>query len=335
MKTVTLGRTDIKVNKNGFGALPIQRITDDESDHLLKKAYNQGVTFFDTARMYSNSEEKIARALGDVREKIVIASKTMAKTPAEFWEDLETSLLNLRTDYIDLYQFHNPSFCPMPDDGSGLYEAIQKAQSQGKIRYIGITNHRLAVAQEAVESSLYDTLQYPFSYLADQREMDLVNRCREKKVGFIAMKALAGGLIHHSAAAYAFISQFHHVLPIWGIQQEAELDEFIRYHEDPPEMSVSIKNIIEQDKEELSGDFCRACGYCLPCPVAIDIPQCACMSLLLRRAPGFMTTTEEWKNKMLKIGDCIYCNQCKDRCPYGLDTPELLRKNLEDYQPYL
>lgn len=334
MKKIRLGKTDIMVNKNGFGALPIQRISYEESDLLLKKAFQQGIDFYDTARMYSDSEEKIARALRDKRHQIIIASKTMAKNTTDFWEDLHTSLKNLKTDYIDIYQFHTPGFCPIPEDGSDLYEAMVEAKRQGKIRFIGITNHRLAVAQEALKSGLYDTLQFPFSYLADQREIDLVHQCKEKDVGFIAMKALAGGLIHHSDAAYAYIDQFDHVLPIWGIQKERELEEFLQYQKASPVLNDRIESIIESDREELMGDFCRACGYCLPCPVDIDIPQCARMSLLLRRAPKSMTSTDEWKRKMLMIEQCTQCNQCKEKCPYELNTPELLRKNLEVYQTY-
>ncbi len=335
MKTVTLGKTNITVNKNGFGGLAIQRISCEESDRLLRNAFQHGIDFYDTARMYSDSEEKIGRALSDMRDQIIIASKTMAKTPTDFWDDLHTSLSNLKTDYIDIYQFHNPSFCPMPDDGSGLYEAMLKAQREGKIRFIGITNHQMVLAQEAVESSLYDTLQFPFSYLADEREVELVKRSKEKRLGFIAMKAMAGGLIVNAAAAFAYIDQFDSVLPIWGIQKQEELAEFLSFTVTKPEMDETIKGLIEKDREELSENFCRACGYCLPCPVDIEIPHCARMSLLLKRAPSFMTTTDEWKRKMLMIEDCIHCNQCRERCPYGLDTPELLRKNLEDYRPHL
>ena len=158
----------------------------------LRKAYDAGVNFFDTARSYSDSEEKMGLALSDVREKIFIATKTPSTTAEGFWKDLETSLRLLKTDYIDLYQFHNPAFCPKPGDGTGLYEAMEEAKAQGKIRHIGITNHRLGVAEEAVRSGLYETLQFPFCYLATQRDIDLVNLCRENNVGFISMKGLSG-----------------------------------------------------------------------------------------------------------------------------------------------
>lgn len=335
METVTLGRTGITVNKNGFGALPIQRIGTDEAVRLVRRAYDAGITFFDTARFYTDSEEKLGAAFDGMREKVILATKTAAANAEEFWEQLATSLHNLRTDYIDIYQFHNPAFCPKPGDGTGLYEAMLTAKAQGKIRHIGITNHRLAVAEEAIASGLYETLQFPFCYLASEQDIALVEKCREAGMGFIAMKALSGGLITDSAAAYAFAAQYDNVLPIWGIQRERELDEFISYIDNPPAMTEKLKALIAHDREALSGDFCRGCGYCMPCPAGIEINNCARMSLLLRRSPSELQLTPEVQEKMKKIENCLHCNQCKSKCPYGLDTPALLAKNYEDYKRVL
>ena len=333
--TVTLGSTGITVNKNGFGALPVQRVSKEDGAALLKKAYENGITFFDTARAYSDSEEKIGLALSDVRNHIYIATKTMADSAEGFWKDLETSLTLLKTDYIDIYQFHNPSFCPKPGDGSGLYEAMLKAKEQGKIRHIGITNHRLAVAHEAIESGLYETLQFPFCYLSTEKDLELVQSCKDHNMGFIAMKSLSGGLITNSAAAYAFADQYDNVLPIWGIQKESERDEFLSYIDTPPAMTPEIKNLIESDRTQLSGSFCRGCGYCMPCPVGIEINNCARMSLLLRRSPSEGHLSAQGQAKMMKIKDCLHCNQCMSHCPYGLNTPELLTRNLKDYEEVL
>lgn len=335
MNTVRLGRTEIVVNKNGFGALPIQRVTKEEAAKILRKAYDNGVRLFDTARAYSDSEEKIGYALSDVREKIYITTKTMAENVEDFWKDLETSLEKLGTDYIDVYQFHNPSFCPKPGGKDGLYDAMLKAKEQGKIRYIGITNHRLAVAKEAIESGLYDTLQFPFSYLSSENEIELVRQCKENDMGFLAMKALAGGLINHSDMAYAFMNEYDNVLPIWGIQRESELDEFLSYQENPPKMEGELAKRIAKDVAELQGDFCRGCGYCMPCPAGIEINNCARMSLMIRRAVSANCLNEETQEKMKKIEDCLECGQCKSKCPYGLDTPALLKKNYEDYKEIL
>lgn len=335
MADVILGKTKIVVNKNGFGALPIQRISKEETSILLNKAYSSGINFYDTARVYTDSEEKIGYALSTVRDKIYIATKTMAVNVKDFWEHLNISLKMLKTDYVDIYQFHNPAFCPKPGDGSGLYEAMLEAKDKGIIRHIGITNHRIKVALEAAESALYETIQFPFSYLATAEEIDLVNKCRKNGIGFIAMKALSGGLISSSAAAYAYLAQYDNVLPIWGIQREKELDEFISYIENPPVLNQELADIIEHDKKELGREFCRGCGYCLPCPAGIDIPTSARMSLLIRRAPTSVYLSTEWQKKMNKVNDCIHCNHCKKHCPYGLDTPELLKKNWNDYKSFI
>ncbi|MGI5906074.1 MAG: aldo/keto reductase [Candidatus Pararuminococcus gallinarum] len=335
MPKVTLGKTGITVDKNGFGALPIQRVSFDEAKKLLRKAYEGGMTFFDTARSYSDSEEKIGYAMSDVRHHIFLASKTPSKDGDGFWKDLDTSLRMMKTDYIDIYQFHNPDFCPKPGDGTGLYEAALEAKKQGKIRFIGITNHRLHIAKEAIASGLYDTMQFPFCYLATEKDLEIVNLCKEKQMGFIAMKALSGGLITNAKAAAAFIGQYDHVLPIWGIQREKELDEFLSFVDNQPQMTEEIAALISKDKKDLSGNFCRGCGYCLPCPAQIEIPNSARMSLLLRRMPSAPYLTPEWQEKMSRIENCIHCNHCSDHCPYGLDTPKLLRENWEDYQTFL
>lgn len=335
MANVRLGKTEIVVPKNGFGALPIQRIGLEEAAALLRRAYDGGIRFFDTARSYSDSEEKLGAAFDGMREKLYIATKTPAQTAEDFWKDLETSLEKLRTDYVDLYQFHNPSFCPKPGDGTGLYEAMLEAKAQGKVRHIGITNHRLYVAQEAIDSGLYETLQFPFSYLSSDKELDLVRQCREKDMGFIAMKALAGGTINNSSAAYAYMLQFDNVLPIWGIQRSWELKEFLNYEKQPPALDEGLRAVIEKDRRELAGNFCRGCGYCMPCPQGIEINQCARMSLMLRRAPTAAWLTQEWQEKMERIDACVHCGQCAAKCPYGLDTPALLRENLLDYREVL
>ena len=335
MRSVTLGKTNLVVGKNGFGALPIQRISKKEAVYLLQKAFYHGINYFDTARAYSDSEEKLGEAFSCIRERLIISTKTAASTAEEFWKDLEESLRKLRTDYIDLYQFHNPAVCPKPGDGSGLYEAMEAAKAQGKIRHIGITNHRLKVAWDAIESGLYETLQFPFSYLASEKELELVAACKERNMGFIAMKGLAGGLINDSALAYAFMAEYDGVEPIWGVQRESELDEFLSYQEQEPVLTEERKQMIEQEKKDLSGDFCRGCGYCMPCPAGIEINNCARMSLMLRRAPEEAWLTAEWQEKMKKIENCLHCGKCKENCPYGLDTPTLLQKNYEDYQTFL
>ena len=338
MKNITLGRTGITVPQNGFGALPIQRVPMDEAVRILRKAYDGGMRFFDTARAYTDSEEKVGAAFGDgyvKRDEIVIATKTAAKTPEEFWQQLDISLNNLKTDYIDIYQFHLMGQCWKPGDGTGMYECMLRAKEEGKIRHIGGTAHKIGIAKELIESGLYETVQYPFSYLATDQEADLIKMCNENNVGFIGMKGLAGGLITNSRAAMAYISQFDGAVPIWGIQREKELDEWLSYMDETPVLDDELKTFIESERKELMGDFCRGCGYCMPCTVGIQINQCNRMSLMLRRAPSESWLSDHWQAEMNKIEQCIGCGACLSKCPYELEIPTLLRKNLEDYREVL
>lgn len=335
MRQVTLGSTGITVPQNAFGALPIQRVSTEMAVKLLRRAYEGGMRFFDTARAYSDSEVKVGEAFDGMREKVFIATKTGAKTPEEVRSQLEISLKNLRTDYIDIYQFHCADQCYRPGDGTGMYECMEELKKEGKIRHIGITAHKLYIAEEAIESGLYETLQYPFSYLSSEKELALVKKCKEANMGFIAMKGLAGGLINRSEAAMAFMTQFDNVLPIWGIQKEKELEEWLAFMEETPAMTEELRTYIEKEQKELTGEFCRGCGYCMPCPAGIMINQCARMSLMLRRAPSKAWLTPEIQAEMKKIEGCLHCNQCMSKCPYELNTPELLQKNYEDYKKVL
>ena len=328
-----LGKTNLEVNKNGFGALPIQRCDMETSVEILRKAYDNGIDFYDTAHFYTDSEEKIGNAFEDIdRESFYLASKSGAETVDEFWSDLKTSLERMKTDYLDLYQFHNISFVPKADDD--LYKAMLEAKEKGMIRHIGITTHKITFAHEAIESGLYETLQYPFSYLSGEEEIELVEKCRQLDVGFIAMKAMGGGLISNSKASFAFLNQFENVLPIWGIQKISELDEFLSYDENTT-LDDELKKAIEQDKTELGENFCRGCGYCMPCPEEINVSLCARMSLWIRRFPTEPNMDERTQGIMKKTLDCTECYSCVDKCPYELDIPQLLKENYEDYMNVL
>ncbi len=337
MKQITLGSTGITAPQNGFGALPVQRVSQEYAVKLLREAYEGGMRFFDTARAYSDSEVKVGEAFDGIRENVFIATKTAAKDPETARKELEISLKNLRTDYIDIYQLHCVDQCYRPGDGTGLYEFLQEAKAEGKIRHIGITTHKLMVAEEIIESGLYETLQYPFSYISTDREKALVQKCKDANMGFIGMKGLAGGLLNKSYACMAYVlqDQFDNVMPIWGVQKESELKEWLSYMDNAPEMTEEIEALIETDKAQLNGEFCRGCGYCMPCPAGIKINSCARMSLMLRRAPSQSWLTEQWQEEMAKIEGCLNCRKCTEKCPYGLSTPELLKENLEDYKKVL
>jgi len=335
MNLVSLGRTHLVVPQLAFGALPIQRAGVQDAIRLLRTAFAAGVRFFDTARAYSDSEEKIGNALAEVRPQIIIATKTAATDAAGARRDLETSLAKLRTDYIDIIQLHNPEKIPQPADEGSAYAALSAARRQGRVRFIGITNHRAAVAREAVASDLFDTLQFPLSHISSPEDLSLVEHCRQHDVGFIAMKALCGGLLTNVFAAFAFFRQLPGVLPIWGIQHDRELAQFIELERNPPELTEALRAAIDQDRQDLASSFCRGCGYCLPCAAEIPIPMAARMSFLLRRAPYRQFLTDEWKGKMRRISDCSGCQSCVAKCPYGLETPVLLKTMLADYEQFV
>ena len=331
MKKIKLGKTNLMVSASSFGALPIQRDDKQTAAAILRAAYEGGINFFDTANAYTDSEEKIGYALHDVRQNIVISTKSGATTKDQLLKHIQLSLKRLQTDYIDILQLHNPSTLPDPNDPNGLYAGLLEAKRAGYIRHIGITNHSLQLATQAAKSGLYETVQFPFSSLATEEEIELTRLCKQLNIGFIAMKGLAGGLITNAATTFSFIKQFDNVVPIWGIQRMEELQEFLRLEENPPAYDEEMKAKIQADREVLVGGFCRGCGYCKPCPAGIDIPNMARLSLLLRRSPWQPWYTPENQKEVLKIKNCLHCNACASRCPYHLNTPELLQSNLQDY----
>jgi predicted aldo/keto reductase-like oxidoreductase len=334
MDKIKLGQTNLMVSRSGFGALPIQRVTFEAAKAILRKAYDNGINFFDTARMYSDSEEKLGYALGDVRSNIIIATKSHAKDKKALFTHLETSLKNLKTDYIDIYQLHNPNELPDPEDPGSLYAGLLEAKQKGLIRFIGITNHNINTAIQAAESKRYDTIQFPLSSLSAAGDLKLIDVCKKQGIGVIAMKALSGGLITNAATTFTFLRQYDNLVPIWGIQRISELDEFIALEKNPPVLDEAMWKVIQQDRVELAGDFCRGCGYCMPCPAGIEIPTQARISLLLNRSPYQKFLEDSFKEKMDLINNCLECGQCKKNCPYGLDTPNLLKRELKKYYDF-
>lgn len=335
MKYTRLGRTDLQVSRTSFGALPIQRTEAKEVTRIIHKAIDSGINFFDTARFYTDSECKLGCALKGKRDKVIIATKSMAVNKAQFLNELETSLKELNTDYIDIMQLHNPRELPDQDDPNSAIAALDSAKKAGLIRFSGLTNHSRDVVVQGLNTGIFDTIQFPLSMIAGAEDWEIAKKCRDLDVGVIAMKAMAGGMITNAKAAFAYMRQFDYVVPIWGIQQMSELEEFLSFEENEPVLDAELRALIKKDTEELAGNFCRGCGYCLPCPAAIDIPWAARMGYLVKRMPFEPLITPLWRDKMRKIADCINCGLCKSRCPYGLNTPELLRKMQKEYNTFI
>jgi predicted aldo/keto reductase-like oxidoreductase len=332
MEKIRLGRTELLVTKTAFGALPIQRLTKPDAAKLVRRAFEAGINYFDTANMYSDSEEKLSLALKDVREQVIISTKSGATDKKGAMAHIENSLRHF--GYIDLFQFHNPAQLPDISDPDGAFAAALEMKEKGYIRHIGITNHRHHIAKAAIESGNFETLQFPFCHLATDVDMELVELCKTADMGFIAMKGLSGGLLTNAEACYAFMQQYENVVPIWGIQREEELDQWLDITARNVTMTEALKAVIEADRKELAGSFCRGCGYCMPCPAGIEINNSARMNMLLRRSPYQPYMTDAWHEKMHRIENCIHCGQCASRCPYHLDTPSLLQYMLKDYDEF-
>lgn len=334
MKKVILGKTGLEVTKTAMGCLPVQRCDMAAGARLIRAAYDGGIRFFDTANAYTDSEEKVGLALADVRENVVLATKSQARDKAGCAAHIENSLKMLQTEHIDLFQFHCCEELPDPNDPNGAFAAALEAKAAGKLDHIGITTHRVAVAEDAIASGLFETLQFPFSYISDARDLALAEACEKAGMGFIAMKGLAGGLLTNARACAAFMNEYPNVVPIWGIQTAEELEEWLAVDAEDPRLDDTLCAVIESDRAQLAGSFCRGCGYCMPCPAGIEIRNCARMDMLLRRSPWRGYCTPEWHEKMEKIRDCKNCGQCAKKCPYQLDTPNILKYMLKDYNEF-
>ena len=334
MKTIPLGNTGLTVTKTAMGCLPLQRCTVEDAVKLLKAAYEGGITYFDTANAYTDSEMKIGLALSDVRDKIVISTKSAAWSKEGVLAHIENSLRMMKTDYIDLFQFHQVPEVPDANDPEGPYAGAIEAKRRGWIRHIGVTTHRVNVAEDCIASGNFETLQFPFSYISAERDLALADKCKAAGMGYIAMKGLAGGMLTNVRACHAFMNEYDNVVPIWGIQHMEELQQWLAVAEEDPVMDEELWTFIKKERQELSGSFCRSCGYCMPCPMGIEIRNCARMNMLLRRSPWQQYMTEEWQAKMAKINDCIECRSCSSKCPYQLDTPNLLKYMLKDYTEF-
>jgi aryl-alcohol dehydrogenase-like predicted oxidoreductase len=334
LEKTRLGKTGLMVTRSAFGALPIQRLSAEEAVSLLRAALDGGINFFDTARAYTDSESKLGAAFSGRRDEVIIATKSHAATGEELTKDLLTSLSELRTDHVDVYQLHFAKKCHAPGEPDGLYDAVVRAKSEGKVLHIGLTTHRLDVALTAARSGFYETLQFPLSCLSSEKDLEVVELCRAGDIGFIAMKALSGGLITDAEASLAWMKQHDNVVPIWGIQRKSELDEFLELERRGVRLDDDIRTRIEKVRSELSGNFCRGCGYCLPCPSDIDIPWIARMPYVLRRMVAANFMTEEWRARITRVKDCLHCGLCRTRCPYELDTPLLIELAYEDYENF-
>lgn len=323
-----LGRTGIRVSRLGFGGIPIQRIDAEGTKEVIRSLHRAGVNYIDTARGYTVSEEYLGYALEGIRQDFVLATKSMARTKDAMAKDIDISLKNLRTDYIDLYQIHNPT----PEDmeqvmaPGGALEALQEAKAAGKIGHIGITLHPVSMFEKALELSWVETIMFPYNIVETQAE-ELIKKCAERNIGFICMKPLAGGAIEDAKLALRFIAANDTVtVVIPGMAAEAEVAENIASVCDGSPLTESELASIDQVRDALGTNFCRRCNYCAPCSAGISIYSVLLMEGYYNRYNLKDWATQRYHAMPKTASDCIGCGICETRCPYNLPIRQMLKR---------
>ena len=328
-----LGKTGLNVSRMGFGGIPIQKIDAQGTRELMHSLLKEGVNYIDTARGYTVSEEYLGYALEGIRDKFVLATKSMARTKDAMEADIEKSLKNLRTDYIDLYQVHNPSeeqLMQVVGEGGAL-EALQEAKAAGKIGHIGITAHSTAVFEKALSLDWVETIMFPYNIVENQGE-ELMRRCREKNIGFIDMKPLAGGAIENASLALRYICANEDVtVVIPGMADMAEIEENSKACSDPAPLSEEEIQEMEKIKKQLGSNFCRRCNYCAPCTVGINIPSVFLFAGYLQRYDLAGWAKERYGTLDKKASECNKCSASETRCPYHLPIREMLKTCARDF----
>ena len=327
MEYKILGKTGLKISRLGFGGIPIQKIDKEGTKNLIDELINEGINFIDTARAYTVSEEYLGYALEGVRDKFFLATKSMARTKELMARDIEASLKNLRTDYIDLYQIHNPSpkdFEAVMAEGGAL-EALFKARNEGKIGHIGVTLHSVELFERAVELDWVETIMFPYNIVEAQGE-ELIKKCNEKNIGFICMKPLAGGAIDNAHLAIRFIMNNPYVdVVIPGMAEKREIRENVSAVINTSPLTDCELSKINEIKEELGTNFCRRCNYCAPCTVGINIPSVFLLEGYFSRYNLKDWALARYDGLDKKSSDCIDCGICESRCPYNLPIRQMLK----------
>ena len=323
-----LGKSGLKVSRLGFGGIPIQRIDAEGTRQLMHQLKDAGVNYIDTARGYTVSEEYLGYALEGIREHFILATKSMAKTKEAMAADIETSLRNLRTDYIDLYQLHNPAAASLDQifAPGGAFEALLEARDAGKIRHIGVTTHSVELFAKFVEMDWVETIMFPYNIVENQAE-ELIAKCAEKNIGFICMKPMAGGAIEDGRLALRYIAANDNVTEIIpGMAEPQELEENIAAINDTFPLTEEEKAAIDKVKASLGTQFCRRCNYCAPCTVGINIPGVFLFEGYLSRYGLGDWAKSRYATLEHTASDCIECGACEPRCPYNLPIREMLKR---------
>lgn len=333
MEYRVLGKTGLNISTLGFGGIPIQRIDAEGTKKLMHALVDAGINYIDTARGYTVSEEYLGYALDGIREKFILATKSMARTKDAMAADIEISLKNLRTDYIDLYQVHNPTLAQLEQvcGAGGALEALMEAKAAGRIGHLGVTAHGAEIAEKALELDWVETIMFPYNIVETQGEY-LIEKCREKNVGFIVMKPLAGGAIEDATLAMRFVCANRNIsVVIPGMADPRELEQNLVAAEDSSPLSAEEIEKIEHLRKELGTQFCRRCNYCAPCSVGIPIPGTFVLEGYLARYGLADWAKSRYAGQAKKASDCIDCGICETRCPYHLPIRQMLKRCAEEF----
>lgn len=328
-----LGKTGLKISSLGLGGIPIQRIDIEKTKVLLQAMVNAGLNYIDTARGYTVSEEYLGEALQGIRDKFVLATKSMSRDFVSMQKDIEISLNNLKTNFIDLYQLHNPSMQELHQifAENGAIHALLQAKQEGKIGHIGITAHSLEVFEKALEYPEIETVMFPYNIIENQAEK-LMQQCKEKNIGFICMKPLAGGAIENSDLAIRYVLQNKNVtVVIPGIAEMEELEKNIKSSTNTASFSPTELQELETIRQELGENFCRRCNYCAPCSENINIPAVFLFQGYLNRYSLQQWAKERYNSLQVKASACIECGACEVRCPYHLPIRKMLKQAAQDF----
>lgn len=331
MRKIRLGRTELMVSAMGFGGIPIQRLSQQEAIDVVRHCLDLGITFLDTANGYTTSEERIGKAIAGRREDLVLATKTQARDAQGVTEHLALSLKRLGVGSIDLYQFH----CVSTDEEyervvapGGPLDVVRDAQRAGKVGHIGLTSHSMDIALRAVRSSLFQTIMFPFNFIANEAAQELIPLAVERNVGFIAMKPLAGGALDNAALAFKYLRQFPEILPIPGIERPEEIDEILDIVEGPAEMTSEDLAEMERMRVELGNRFCRRCGYCQPCPQGVSIQLLMILDSMIKRMP-VTEVFRDFAQIVQQANDCAECGECEEKCPFDLPIREIINERAD------
>ena len=327
----SFGKTGLIISELGFGGIPIIRLQTTEAIRVIKHAFEKGITFYDTANAYKDSEYKMGQAFQGIRDKVVIATKTQRRDAMGVVEHLNNSLSNLQTDYIDLFQLHQVAQEKDWDliaGPGGALEAVLKAKEQGKIRHIGITSHSLPMAIKLSQLGIFETVQFPFNFIEHAAKDELHVIARDMDLGIIVMKPFAGGVIDNAALAFKFLRQYPDLVVIPGYDSIESINQIIALYDHPNIITTEDTLLMDQYRADLGRQFCRRCEYCQPCPSGVMItPAMGYQIIAQRMSPA--VAVDFAKKPMETVTRCINCGLCTTRCPYELPIPEILKKNYD------